>query len=66
MRASLETQLVKSPPAMWEAWVPSLGWEDPLKKGTAIHFIILAWGIPWNVSFSSVQSLSCVRLFATS
>ena len=29
-RASLVAQLVKNPPAMWETWVPSLGWEDPL------------------------------------
>ena len=26
--ASLVAQLVKNPPAMWEAWVRSLGWED--------------------------------------
>ena len=26
-------QLVKDPPAMWETWVQSLGWEDPLEKG---------------------------------
>ena len=25
-------QLVKNPPAMQEAWVQSLGWEDPLEK----------------------------------
>ena len=30
--ASLVAQLVKNPPAMWETWVPSLGWEDPLKE----------------------------------
>ena len=29
---SLVAQLVKSPPAMWETWVRSLGWEDPLEK----------------------------------
>ena len=40
-------QLVKNPPAMWETWVPSLGWEDPLEKGTATHSSILAWRIPW-------------------
>ena len=34
-RVSLVAQLVKNPPAMREAWVWSLGWEDPLKKGTA-------------------------------
>ena len=28
-------QLVKNPPAMWETWVRSLGWEDPLERGKA-------------------------------
>ena len=32
-RASLVAQLVKNLPAMWETWVRSLGWEDPLEKG---------------------------------
>ena len=32
---SLVAQMVKNPPAMWEAWVRSLGWEDPLEKGKA-------------------------------
>ena len=31
--ASLVAQLVKNPPTMWETWVRSLGWEDPLEKG---------------------------------
>ena len=39
----LVAQLVKNPPAMQETWIPSLGWEDPLGKGTAIHSSILAW-----------------------
>ena len=26
----------------------TLGWEDPLEKGTAIHSSILAWRIPWG------------------
>ena len=43
--ASLVTQMVKNPPAMWEAWVQSLGWEDSLEKGKATHFSILAWRI---------------------
>ena len=30
---SLVAQLVKNPPVMWETWVWSLGWEDPLEKG---------------------------------
>ena len=33
--ASLMAQLVKNLPAMWETWVQSLGWEDPLEKGKA-------------------------------
>ena len=47
---SLEVaQLVMNLPAMQETWVRSLGWEDPLGKGKAIHFSILAWRIPWTV-----------------
>ena len=46
--ASLMAQIVKNLPAMQEAWVQSLGWEDPLKKGTATHTSILAWRIPWT------------------
>ena len=34
-------QLIKNPPAMWETWVRSLGWEDPLEKGKATHSSIL-------------------------
>ena len=30
--ASLVTQLVKNPPAIWETWIRSLGWEDPLER----------------------------------
>ena len=48
--ASLVAQLVKNPPVMWETWVPSLGWEDPLEKGKATHFGILAWRIPWDIN----------------
>ena len=41
--ASLVAQLVKNPPAMREAWVPSLGGGDPLEKGMATHSSVLAW-----------------------
>ena len=47
--ASLVAQLVKNPSAMRETWVQSLGWEDPLERGKASHFSILAWRIPWTV-----------------
>ena len=45
---SLVAQLVKNPAAMWETWVLSLGWEDPLEKGTATQSSILAWKPPWT------------------
>ena len=43
---TLVAQLVKNPPAMWETWVRSLGWENPLEEGMAIHSSILAWRVP--------------------
>ena len=52
--ASLVAQLVKNLPAMWETWVRSLGWEDPLEEGKDTHSSILAWRFhglysPWGV-----------------
>ena len=48
--ASLVAQLVKNPPAMWQTWVWSLGWEDPLEKGKATHSSIpWRWRIPWRI-----------------
>ena len=46
--ASLVAKLVKNLPAMWETWVWSLGWGDPLEKGKATHCSIMAWRIPWT------------------
>ena len=40
--------MVKNLPAVQETWVRSLGQEDPLEKGVAIHSSILAWRIPWT------------------
>ena len=45
----LVAQLVKNLPATRETWIRSLGWEDPLEKGTATHSNILAWRIQWTV-----------------
>ena len=44
--SSLVAQTGKSPPAMQDTQVPSLGQEDPLEKGMATHSSILAWRIP--------------------
>ena len=50
-QASLVAQLVENLLAMWETWVWSLGWKDPLEeeKGKATHSSVLAWRIPWTV-----------------
>ena len=40
--ASLVTQMIKNPPAMWETWVQFLGWEDPLEEHMATRSGILA------------------------
>ena len=53
-------QRVKNLPAMQEMqemWVRSLGWEDPLKKGMATHFNILAGKIPWTEEPGRLQSM---------
>ena len=50
-------QLVKNLPAMQETQVRSLGWEDPLEKGTATHSSILAWRIPWTEEPGGLQSI---------
>ena len=62
---SLMAQQVKNLPAMQvlqEIWVQSLGWEDPLKEGMAIHSSILDWRIPkyrgawWAAVYGVAQS----------
>ena len=44
--ASIVAQLIRNSPTMWETWVRSLGWEDPLEEGKATHSSIQAWRIP--------------------
>ena len=46
--ASLVAQMVKNPSAMWETWVRSLGWEDPLEECMATQSSILAWRVPMD------------------
>ena len=54
--------VVKNPPAMWETWVGSLGWEDPLKEGMETHSSILAWRIPWSEGPGGLQSMGSQRV----
>jgi len=45
---------VKNLPEMWETWVRSLGWKDPLEKGMATHSIV--WEIPWTEDLHRLYS----------
>ena len=40
--ASCVAQTVENPPTIWETWVQSLDWEDPVEEGMATHHSILA------------------------
>ena len=60
--ASLVPQMVKNLPAMQETWVWSLGWEDPLEEGVAIHSGILAWRIPCTEEPGGQQSRELWRI----
>ena len=47
---------------MLETWVQSLGWEDPLEKGTATHSSILAWRIPRTKEPGGLQAMGLQRV----
>ena len=53
--------MVKHLPAMQETWVQPLGQEDPLEKGMAIRFSILAWVIPWTEEPGRLQFVGLQR-----
>ena len=55
-------QWVKNSPAMQKMQVQSLGQEDPLDKGMAVHSSILAWRIPWIEERGGLQSLGWQRV----
>ena len=61
-RAPLVAQRLKRLPGMWETWVQSLGWEDPLEKEMAIHSSTLAWKIPWREEPDRLQSMGSLRV----
>ena len=55
-------QMAKNLPAMLETQVQSLGWEDPLEKGMAIHCSALAWRIPKTEEPAGLQSMGLQRV----
>ena len=48
-------QTVKNLPAIQKTQFPSLGQEDPLEKGMAIHSFLLAWRIPGTEELAGLQ-----------
>ena len=58
---ALVAQRLKQLTAMWETWVRSLGWEDPLEKEMAAHSSILGWRIPWIEEPGGLQSMGLQR-----
>ena len=67
-RASLVVQMVKNPLAMWETWVRSLGWEDPLEEGMATQSSILARRIPrgaWQATVHGVAESDTTEQLST-
>ena len=55
-------QTVKRLSTMWETWVQSLGWEDPLEKEMAIHSSTIAWKIQWTEEPGRLQSMGLHRV----
>ena len=64
-RGAYWAQLVKNLPAMWETWVQSPGWEDPLEKEMTTDSSIFAWKIPWTGEPQGLQSPGSQELDAT-
>ena len=59
--APLVAPRVKNLPAVWETWVRSLGWEDPLKEGMATHSSILALRISGTEETGRLQFIGSQR-----
>ena len=60
--ASLVAQMVKNLLAVWDTWVQSLDWEDPLEKEMATRSSTLAWKIPWMEEPCRLQSMGSQRV----
>ena len=55
-------QMVKRLSTMWDTWVKSLGWGDPLEKEMATHSSTLAWKIPWMEEPGRLQAMGSRRV----
>ena len=61
MISSMVAQNVKNLPVMEETWVLPLGWKDPLEKGMAAHYSVLALRIPWTEEPGRLQSMGSAK-----
>ena len=55
-------QKVKDLPAMWQTWVQSQHWKDPLEDGMTTHSRILGWRIPWTEEPDGLQFMGLQRV----
>ena len=62
LRASLEAQLVKILPVMWESWVHSLGWKHPLGTGYPLQYSGLENSMDCTVTWDCKESDTTERL----
>ena len=53
--------MVKNPPAVWETWVRSLGWNDSLENGMLPTLVFLSGESPWTEEHGRLQSLGSQR-----
>ena len=65
IRASSSSSVMKNPPAMqemWEMWVQSLSWEDPLEESMAAHSSILPRTVSGTEEPGGLQSMRSHRV----
>ena len=60
--ASLVAQMIKNPPAMWETWVRSLDWKNPLEEGMGTTPVFLPGESSWTEEPGGLQSLGSQRV----
>ena len=54
--------MVKNLPVMWETWIQSLVWKDPLEEGMETHSSSLAWRISKTEEPMGLQSIRLQRV----
>ena len=59
---ALQADTLPSEPPMQETRIQSLGQENPLEKGMAMHSSILAWRTPWTEESGRLQSMGSQRV----